>query len=331
MITDNVIELLRKHYRENVLDLPSGPNQKFIELMEQFENPDGLKKIVAEGLNKHEYIVKEVEKCDLEGLKMLGFNSDFSLIAMTISKQGADILSEKLGIGTFLGASFAADGFEEGSPFYGINLILFESSCVDHVYWHETSHMVYDIRSRSRKDIELLITKEEKKYPKGDFIPVENGECLKKMQEYLKLLLIEEETSILKEIWAESGLVDSSMIEDYARRYANRVINKIYDVGFIFPDSGVISGHKIKKITENYITRYFRRQFGAGIEAFKILFCNMPQEMVARIVICCGPTEEKIKSEKYLSPVDELILWSKYWRDALKDIETSDSAGGEEE
>jgi len=56
-----------------------------------------------------------------------------------------------------------------------------------------------------------------------------------------------------------------------------------------------------------------------AIDAFRTLSDNLPSSQVLKIAVSSGPTTEEISSDnRYIRPIDELVLWSNHYREILK-------------
>lgn len=83
------------------------------------------------------------------------------------------------------------------------------------------------------------------------------------------------------------------------------------------PDCGMVSRHKAKDTVKNCMTDYLGEKLDEAVDAFRTLSDNLPSSQVLEIAVSSGPTRKEIESGKYTRPVDELVLWSKHYKEAL--------------
>lgn len=75
-----------------------------------------------------------------------------------------------------------------------------------------------------------------------------------------------------------------------------------------------LSGYAGRKMALHHLNKQAKK----GVNALRILRKSLPDSKVARILLSCGPTKEEFESGKYIGPIDELVLWSKYHKRVLE-------------
>lgn len=333
MIANNPIELLRKHYKENVLDLPSEPNSKFENLKKMYiEKPEDFSKVIAKGLNETYWTIEEIFESDLKGSR-IEFHHDMPVIILTFPPRTAFQLIKKLGCEGFTGLAFHRNHFKKGSLFRGIYVILLTNNKnLETIKKHEESHILYRELSLSRNDAYSLARKTKgEKYCEIRSIMAE----LCSLSEILAYGITEwdkDEVYHKKRFsrfpphpdlkYCPTSLIPESAIRTILKQPYVQITARenaaMFDKSDALPNCGIVSRHAAINILEKATTSYFEDVVDAGIESFKLLHSVSSEEEIVRIITSCGPTREEIKSGEYIRPIDEFVLWSKYWRNVIK-------------
>ncbi len=306
-----VVERLRRHYDENVAD--PEPNPKFDELKKQLlSNPSTFKETVAKGLNEGCYWkLCEVYESDLDDAEVLKLDSDLSLMAIKIPEK----VMGKMGFQYANGITFDRKVLEKNSPFRGINVVLINLNAKADTEEHEKSHVSYNERSRPYNDMRSEQIRRRDETTKS---------LIDKTDEtYWEITPIVYEMEMLKELLA-GGIAEKNenVISSYGgwfypTLHATMFVNEI-DYNDVFPDCGLVSRHRATDVAKQNSFEYFGRRLNAGINAFKVLRENLPAKEVEKIIETIGTTKEEFESGKYVRPIDELVLWSKHYKEVLK-------------
>lgn len=332
-----IIELLRTHYRENVVPLPAEPKPKFKRFVERLKkHPDDFVRMAAEGLNgatAHDH--KQVCASDLKECELFEVADELSLIAILIPKKKARAVMKKY----VKGVSTPGHGFKKGSPFYGINVIwVVDDEARDIHIKHEKTHVIRSMRRHClqeeeqflhRRMLQLVADVGIAPYQKRRLKDKEKVMAAKR--KLIELKLIEREMSLISEMLAcgiagekKNRPEELHMIE-YVIRAEQCFIRMIKGLGYPpIQDMFRRNCVKNKKLenSENYYKmcfwNYFWGRVEAGIRTLNILRKHLSEEELARVMISCGPTVKELKSGKYVLPLDELALWKKNYAEVLK-------------
>ncbi len=311
-----IVERLRRHYDENVLEPKRDNNYKKLKKMLGRERKLA-KWFLAERLNDSS--VEEISEDDLKGAKIIALpESDFEKkfgfphppqISVKIPARKMPALMKKLGYPDYRGITLSANGFSHG-PFSGTDFTLVPDSKNRDIYEeHETLHVLHLKRNRSTRDSIRLC----------------NKTLLESAYEYSKRLSCAAELFLVAEFLAYGGsakkmhskTVSGKLKSSYVPGVSEYFSNKIGEMGF-FPDCGAISHHGAEKIVEENECRYLKAKVDDGTNAIKILRKRLKPHNFARAIISIGPTREEFESGKYIRPIDELVLWSKHYKEVLK-------------
>ncbi len=290
-----IVERLRRHYKENVLPLQSLEDPKFGKLKEKLESPRTFKKAVVAGLNRAVWKTAEIRERDVDGSELMEVDADLSMVAITIPEIKADLLMEKLG--SEGAGALTVFSFEEGSPFYGTAVVLVPDNQLAAVnHRHEQLHVLDERCSRSLQEISSM------------FEPDEKG---KRYWELFSLRMERELVGELLSTGITDGEINAHARSFFSRYYAQNFADEAYETGVI-PACGAVSRHAAKNTVEKAAQSYIGDVIDAGNRAFRILRRKLPEEKLIRGMIGCGPTQEEIESGKHFRPFEELSLLSKY-------------------
>lgn len=274
---DEIVSLLKKHYKENVAD--PEPNPKFDELKKQLlSSPSTFKETVAKGLNEGCYWkLCEVHESDLDDAEVLKLDSDLSLMAIKIPEK----VMGKMGFRDAAGITFDRNVLEKNSPFRGINVVLINLNAKADTEEHEKSHVSYNERSRPYNDMRSEQIRRRDETTKS---------LIDKTDEtYWEIASIVYEMEMLKELLA-GGIAEKNedVISSYGRLFypelhATMFVNEI-DYNDVFPDCGLVSRHRATDVAKQNSFEYFGRRLNAGIKAFKVLRENLPAKEVEKIM-----------------------------------------------
>lgn len=342
---DEIVGLLRRHYDENVMPLSAKlAAPEFEALKDRMENPKTFEEAVAEKLNKYHWKREEIKKSDLESSKLAKLDPRLSLAVIKVPEEKIPVLFKKLHFPKNV-ASAAISG--NGC---GLNVILLpddKNSGIKHK--HEEAHILRNETCRPYNEM-MRFLRENNERDGAWFKAMNLKEELGILDELLaygaqwygagdeELFSYFWEAAQRKaETMGDSGLLPdcgiigrhraqkivAEKIADYmskrirdkeimmagSRFYAAEFAQAVGDMHLgpensALPDGGVVSRHKAKAVLENATYEYFKRQFDEGNGAFKLLYKNLPFETVSKIVRSC-------------ESVNELVLWSKHYKEAL--------------
>lgn len=299
---DDQIALLKRHYLGNILPLP-GPDPKFEKLSTELRDPEKFSQIVAEGFGDDGNDTGGVTEGDVRGLGLYSLIPELSLVVLKVfDEKAAGALKKKLGIDDADGATFSREWFGSGSPFYGINVVVFNGDSDIAADEHEKAHVWYDELSKSGRDISEAMGEAK-----------EDGDS----EKYLESLCLDVESHLLSESLVWGGSMSAEFVKKYAGYFSEGVGDKMYECPDLLPESGIISRHNAQKTAENYMRDRLEERFDSANGACRKLLGNLPVRIAARIVMSCGPTREELESGMYTRPVDELVLWSKSCKEVL--------------
>ncbi len=301
---DDQITLLKRHYLGNILPLP-GPDPKFEKLSTELRDPEKFRQVVAEGFGDDgdDDTGEGVTEGDVKGLELYSLVPELSLVVLKVfDEKAAGALKKKLNIDAADGATFNRRWFGNKSPFYGINVVIFNSDSDIAADEHEKAHVWYDELSKSSRDISEARNEAN-----------ENGDS----EKYLEMLCLDGESHLLSESLVWGGSMSAEFVEKYASYFSEHVSDRMYECPDLLPESGIISRHNAQKTAENCMRGRLEERFGAANGAYGKILGNLPVRVAARIVMSCGPTKQEIESGKYTRPIDELILWSKHYEEVL--------------
>lgn len=298
---DDQIALLKRHYLGNILPLP-GPDPKFEKLSDELRDHEKFRQVVAKGFGDDGDGTVSVTEGDVKGLELYSLVPELSLVVLkAFDEKAAGALKKKLNIDAADGATFNRRWFRSKSPFYGINVVIFNDSDIA-ADEHEKAHVWYDELSKSSRDIDDAMDETKEK---GD------------LEKYLELLQLDIESCLLSESLVWGGFMPAEFVKKYAGYFSEYVSDKMYECPDLLPESGIISKHNAQKTAENCMRGRLEERFGAANGAYRKILGNLPVRIAARIIMSCGPTREELESGKYTSPVDELVSWSKNYKEVL--------------
>lgn len=319
-----IVERLRRHYDENVLG-PEPRRSGCDRLMES-----GGKRLLAEGLSKYRTCRREIEESDLEGAdagwidensSILGLKPPPIFVIRLLDRDKSSIVMNKLGGGGKIGWALDKNGFERDSQLYGTNVILVPyQEHPDNALGHELLHVIYDEKSKSRSGIRDMY----------DAIDYDDGRLCEISSLYV-------ETSLFGETLAHAGHwhhdeknakrddADREIIREYLKarlkagyvpNYAEFFADNADEAGILL-DCGIVSKHKAKDTVKKCMAGYLGEKLDEAVDAFRTLSDSLPSSQVLKTALSCGPTREEIESGEYMRPIDELVLWSKHYKEAL--------------
>ncbi len=212
-----------------------------------------------------------------------------------------------------------------------MDVVIFSGDAVSRNSEHEALHILWNHASKSEKEIYNL---------------VELYDCVKKnskeyYEEYLRNLCLDAEMNLLDEISAwrsnlgqklseraksmlETTGIDKQGISEpewnyenvanwlksyYVEPLSNFRVKEIANSG-ILPNCGIVSSAKANTLVKNEMRRYLETKIDEGIKALRILRETRPDSEVTKIVLSIEPTER-------MGPMDELVLWSKHYKEVL--------------
>ncbi len=334
---DELIDLLKKHYRENIL----GYGQEFEHAKkrkrELEKNPKEVVKEAFRLLSKDfeafeaaggNFEVFEVGESNFE--KKWGFRAPPAIFIKISTVAARHVLEEFMGSGLFEQYTL-----EKSSLLNGMDFAIFSDDTASRNSEHEALHALCNHVSKSAKEIHNLskmygLLKENKK---------EYGE------EYLRILCLNTEMYLLDEISAYRSNLGQKLSErakfllqiangykhdisgsewnyenvaTYLKSYyveylSNFPIEKISESGML-PNCGAVSSSKAAAVVEREMKKYLETKVDDGIKAMKTLRTGLPESEVTRIMLSIGDSESRI------SPIDELVLWSKHYKEILAGV-----------
>ncbi len=331
------IALLRKHYKENVLE--PEPNQNFEGLKNKLKGRDG-KKLLAEELSKWGEQSNDITEDDIDGVQIAYSDCEFEnadcsktpdFIIIRIPNGRDSNLMKKFGVETHgFDAAITCDGsgFDIGSPLYGTSIVLLShGSYENYMNGHERFHVLHGKQSRSM--IEMS-------YPYAAW-----------EERLLEFASVHTELQILGELGAErKGKTDliayyrtlgqsspQSLAEGQTPEMLAEMETKLWlkldhcpyyaehfseSISQIIPNCGAVSTDKAKTIAKTAMRRYLEDKVDEGMEALNVMehdASSAPE--VTQIILSCGMTGEEFESGEYMRPIDELVLWSKHYKEVL--------------
>lgn len=308
-----IVERLRRHY-DDVPELAHTPNPGFEKIVEQLEaGPETFRKVVVEGLNgikggsrparrRRQY--GKIRRSDLDDSKLVEADHVLSYVAIKVPTK----ILKKLKVagareGT-AGAVFYKSHFKANSPFSDSveHLVLLTGESKTHLE-HEKSHVRYHKHNHAEND---TLTSLENELA---------GE--KKRTECVRLMALRREHYVLDEILAR-GLseknevfMDDTEKKFYAGYLAKSFVETVDRHGlYDLPD---VDRPVLNALVRDELTSSYKEMFDAGIRAFNSLYRDLPEKTVERIVFSCGSND----CEKGFGPVQELVFWSKHYKEVL--------------
>lgn len=319
-----VVELLRKHHRENIL-----------EPLEQRPRCDGLtgnggKRLLAGGLSKYRTCRREIEESDLEGAEagwlknssVLGLKPPPIFVIRLLDRDKSSIVMRKLGGEGKIGWALDKNNFERGSQLYGTNVILVPyQEHPDNSEGHELLHIIYDEKSKSRSgitDMFRAIDYDDERCCEIASLYVEDSLCGEILTHAGHWYRDDEKNAQQDGDRADireylKARLKLGYMPDYAKFFADNA-----DEAGILPDCGIVGRHKAKDTVKKCMAGYLGEKLDEAVDAFRTLSDNLPSSQVLKIALSSGPTAEEISSgDKYIRPVDEVVLWSKHYKEVL--------------
>ncbi len=293
-----IVERLRRHYKENVLEPEPDPKHQEVE-ERLWQNGMLDKRLLAEGLSGYvsSYVgsKRKISERELDGAEtivtdMTGFSESWGFeaprfISMKVPEDEWDALAEKWNLQKDSGGiALRKNRFEKGSVFDGICVAILT---YDSLAEHEILHLLHSSRSGALKELD------------------EKREAGKTTYE---LALLGAEFGLISELFAYRSELKNGEIGDY--KELSSLLKSLYAEKFSefvckFDESGSISEEKVRS--------YLERKAEDGTRALEVLEKNCPGGVVSRIMISIGQTEGE-----YAGPIDELVEWSKRYKEVLK-------------
>ncbi len=309
-----IVERLRRHY-DDVPELTHEPNPEFDNLIGQFESgPETFRKVLVRGLdgirgrgrpNRRRKQYGKIRRTDVGGSRLVEADLDLSYVAIMVPEKILKKLDAYGASEGIRGAVFDKSFFKVNSPLIrGVEYLILLAD-EDRAYLeHEKSHVRYHRHNRSEKDIVASLDREI------------NGE--KKRIECVRLMALHREHYVLSEILAKGVskknevFMDSSEKKFYAGYLAKSFVETMDRHGlYALPN---VDGIAFNRLVKDKLASSYEELFDAGIKAFNTLYRNLPEKIVAKIVFSCGLKN----GECGFGPVQELVEWSKRYKEVLK-------------
>lgn len=289
MDSEDAINLLRRHYDENVLK-PELDNGKCDEMKGRIKREFGDRKDLLE--------IVEGDMPDFE--EKWGFPQPQALV-MKIPSEAYGHFRKLFGMAD----DSLGTAFEDGN---GILCIFIVDGFEDYGLEHENLHGLHRKTGRALKEF----------YDDWGFLKGPEKAC-ERTSLRTEFMLLEEifayRSNLKKKDLGYKNLADG-LKSNYTDSAAEFFAQGVVELEFV-PEGGIVSRHQIEKTVKENSIRYLGAETDRGVEALETLEGALPAKDVTKILLGCGPTRKEIESGEYIRPIDELVLWSKHYKEAL--------------
>lgn len=284
------IALLKKHYKENILLDLETEKEKVTEEKREF--------------SRHEFLkVFEPDLSDFE--KTWGFAAP-PFVAATLSEENYSVLRKMLGLGNGVSGIVTNESA-------GIMGIFVSDGTENNSTEHEMLHGLYKMTSQSSVELRGapgMMTSE--KFCELESLLVETDGLLGQIFAY--------RSDLKKKCKTREEIADALKSSYYAGNWSGYLAGFVMgEYANVLPESGAVSRHKAEQIAWESTNDYFKEKVDAGMAALEILEENLTSQEVTKILLSIGPTRKEFESDIYLRPIDELVLWSRHYKEILAD------------